>query len=137
MRRIADAGRSQLGDDATGRGAALGVHAGRRLVEQQDLWTPHERQREAEPLPLTTGQPPVAGVRSVAEPDEVEQLVGVARVGVERRVLAERLARPRPHVDAAALEHEPDPRAQLPAAGSRVQPQDRGRSRHRPAGSPR
>ena len=128
-----DAGRPQLGDDPAGRGAALRVHPGGRLVEQQDLGTPDERQREAEPLPLAAGQAPVAGVGRVPEPDEVQQLVGVARVRVERRVLAEGLARPRPHVDAAALEHQPDPGSQLAPAGRGVQPQHPGGPGVRPA----
>ena len=58
------------------------------------------------------------------QPDQVEQLVGVARVGVEGGVLAERLARPCPDVEAAVLEHQADPRAERAAAACRVRAED-------------
>ena len=71
------------------------------------------------------------------EPDEVEQLVGVARVRVERGVLAEDLARPGAHVDAAALEHQPDPGAQRRGRRSQGPTRARGRCRRPPADTPR
>ena len=117
-----DAVAAQVRDDPPGRGPALGVHPGGGFVE------------DARPRAARPGRAPGraaaarrrtaagSGVRAtVPEPDQVQQLVGVARVRVERRVLAQRLARPGAHVDAAALEHQADPGAERrgrPRAGS-------------------
>ena len=107
---------------------ASGIHARGRLVEDDDLGPPDERQREPEPLAFATRQPSVARVRHRPQSDQVEQLVGVARVGVEPAVLPERLARPRPRVDAAVLEHQPDPCPQRRTARRRIQPEHTGPS---------
>ena len=53
-----------------------------------DLGPPDEREREPEPLALAAGQAPVARLGDRPQPDQVEQLVRVARLGVEAAVLA-------------------------------------------------
>ena len=128
---------AQVRDDRPGRGAGLRVHPGGRLVEDHDLGPADERERQPEPLPLAARQAPVARPRDGAQPDEVEQLVGVARVVVEPAVLAEGLARLGARVDAAALEHQPDPRPERRSARRRIDARGRGPSRRRRAGSPR
>ena len=102
---------------------ASGIHAGRRLVEDHDLGPADQGQRQPEPLPLPAGQTPVARPGDGGQADQLEQLVGVARVGVEAAVLAERLARPGARVDAAVLEHQPDASTQGRPTGCRIGPQ--------------
>ena len=122
------AGVAQARDDRSGRGACLGVHAGGRLVEDHHLGTADEREREPEPLSLAAGQPPVARPGHGAETDQVQQLVGVARVRVETPVLRERLARLGAGIDPAALEHQPDPGSERRTALGRVDPENAGRA---------
>ena len=110
--------------DRPGRGTCLRVHAGGRLVEDEHLRTPDERQGQAEPLSLAARQEPVARPGDAAQADEVDQLVGVARVRVEASELDQRLAWPGPRVDAAALEHQADPGTQRAPAAGWVRAQD-------------
>ncbi len=100
---------AQVRDDRPGGGTGFGVHPRRRLVEDDDLGSADERERQSEPLPLAPGQAPVTRPRDRAQPDQVEQLVGVAWVAVEAAVLAQGLARLGARVDAAVLEHQADP----------------------------
>ena len=115
---------AQVRDDRPGRGTSLRIHPRRRFVEDHDLGSTDEREREPESLALAAGQPPVAGPCHRGQPDQLEQLVRVTRIGVEAAVLAERLARLGTRVDAAALEHQPDPRPERPAADRRIDAQD-------------
>ena len=66
------------------RAAALGVEAGRRLVEKEYPRPVHEREREVEP-PLhpagVAAHPPVGGL---GEPDALQELVSPARSYAER-----------------------------------------------------
>ena len=128
---------AQVGDDRADRDARLRIHARRRLVEDDDLGPADEREREPETLAFAAGQPAIARVGHGPQPDQVEQLVRVARVGVESAVLPERLARPGPRVDAAVLEHEPDACPQRRTAGRRIQPEDAWSVRRRRGDSPR
>ena len=59
----------------------LGVEAGRRLVEEQQRGPPDDAQRDVEPAALATGEAAPAGAGLVGEADQLEHLVGVARVG--------------------------------------------------------
>ncbi len=112
---------AKVGDDRPGRRPGLGVHPGGRLVEDDDLGPPDERERETEPLTLTSRQPSVASPGDRPKTDEVDQLIGIPRVSMEAAVLAERLERLGSRVDAAVLEHQARPataRAGPPVAGS-------------------
>ena len=85
---------------------------------------PIERQGQAEALLLAAGEHLVAGRGGLAQPDQVEQLVGVARRGMEAGVQAEDLAGPGLRIDAAGLEHEADAGPQRGPVPCRVQAQD-------------
>ena len=63
----------------------LGVHPGRRLVQQQHLRLQRERPGDLEPALVAVGQ--VAGVarRRAADADEVEQLAGESRASRSSR----------------------------------------------------
>ncbi len=54
--------------------APFSVKTGRRLVEEQHLGRPEQRQRQIEPPPLTPGQLLHPYVRPPREPDETERL---------------------------------------------------------------
>ena len=86
---------------------------------------PDERERETEPLPLAARQPaearPGGGARQA---HQREQLIGVARRGVEPAVEPEHLAGGHPRIDpAAALEHQPDARPVIPPGPGRIHAQ--------------
>ena len=84
---------SRLRDDLADDDARLGVEAGRRLVEQQDLGPADERHCKRQPLPLAAGQAAVRGARHGREPEQREQLVGIPRILVIAGELDQRLAR--------------------------------------------
>ena len=97
------------------------VHAGRRLVQHQQLRPAEQGEREPEALPLATRQPAIAGRGRRAEVDQLEQAVRVLGVLVEPGIQAERLAGRRAGIDAALLEHQPDPGPQPRTVARRVQ----------------
>ena len=75
---------------------------------------------------------------ATAQPHLVEEVVGVARRPRGTRRTAGAISRGRrPRVEAAALEHQPDPRTKRGAAAPRVLAEDPDRARRRPRGSPR
>ncbi len=111
-----DAVVAQAGDDASRDGPALRVHARGGLVEDRDLRSPHQGEGEPESLAFAARQPPVAGRGHGPQADQVEELVGVARIGMEPGVLAKTLERTRAHVDATRLEHQAHAGAQRPSA---------------------
>ena len=57
------------------RRAALDVEAGRRLVEEHDARSVHEREREVEPALHAAGVAANLAIGGVGETDAVEQLV--------------------------------------------------------------
>ena len=83
-----------------------------------------EGQREPQPLALATGQAAERGGRHRAQAQHVHQLVRVAGIGMEARVLHDGLAGSRPQVDAAGLEHQADAGSQRPATARRILPED-------------
>ena len=119
-----DAGFPQLADERPGRDLGRRVHAGRWFVEDDELRPPDEGEREAEALLLTAGEHLVACRGDVAQPHDVEQLIGIARRGVEPGEQAQDLARPSLRVDPARLEHEADPGTQRGAVPCRIEAED-------------
>ena len=117
--------------------ARLGVHPGRRLVEDQDLGPPDERQREPESLPLPAGQAAERGGRHGAQAQHVHSSSGSRGSAWNRGVLLDRLARSRPQVDAAGLEHQADPRSQRPGHRAPDPPRGPAPCRRRRVDSPR
>ena len=117
-------GGSRLRDDLADNDPRLGVEAGRRLVEQQDLGPADERHRQRQPLPLPAGQAAVRGSRHGREPQHREQLVGIPRILVVAGELDQGLARSRPRIEPAALEHQPEPRPKRPPSRQRVHAED-------------
>ena len=116
----------------------LGVHARRRLVEDQHLGVASEREGKREPLPLAAGQAANAGPRHAAEPDVIDERVRVARLAVEARRTAARRSR------GVARGSRPPAWSISPTrARSAGPPLDgstrraRGPCRHRPVDSPR
>ena len=120
------AGIAQVRDDRPGRRPSLRVHPGGRFIEHRDLRPPDERECQAESLTLAARQTPVADPGDRAQPDEIEQLVRIARVRVEPAVLEEGFPRLRARVDAAALEHQPDARPERRATSRGIGPEDPG-----------
>ena len=119
-----DAGGPLLRDERADDGPRLRVHAGGRLVEDQDLGPTDQREREAEPLPLPARQAAERGGRHGPQAQHVQQLVRVARIVVEPGVLDDRLARSRPKVDAAGLEHQAHAGSQRATTARRILAQD-------------
>ena len=68
---------SRLRDDLADDHPRLGIEAGRRLVEQQDLGPADERDCQRQPLPLAAGQATDRGARHGRESEHGEQLVGI------------------------------------------------------------
>ncbi len=117
------AGRAE-GRDPLARGLLRRrVHAGRRLVEDEQLRAADERQGQPKTLPLAPGQPPVPRPGDTREVHELEHAVRVLRVAVEPGVEPERLARCRAGIDAALLEHEADPGPEAPAIAGGIEAQ--------------
>src|ERR687895_846117 len=56
--------------------AALGIEAGRRLVQKKDAWPVYQGEREVEPALHPAGVAPHPPVRGLREPDALEELIG-------------------------------------------------------------
>jgi hypothetical protein len=104
--------------------ARRGVEAGGRLVEEDQLGVAADPERDVEPAALAAGQRVGAGVRAVAEADEVEDLVRRARVRVGRAVELDRLAGGDLRLQALLLQNDADPLAEGPLAAPGVEPED-------------
>ena len=102
----------------------FGVHAGGGLVQEQDLGSADQRERQAEPLLLPAGEPAPRGPGHRAECHEVEQGIGVVGIVVVASEQVQCLTGAHGRVDPAALEHHPDPADQLPVVGDRIEPED-------------
>ena len=72
---------------------------------------PDDAQRDVEPAALATGEAAPAGARLVGEADQLQHLVGVARVRVVRRPRPQQLPAAELAVPAAALQHDAELRA--------------------------
>ena len=127
----------QPGHDGAHGDAALGVDAGRRLVQEGHLGPADQGQGKREPLLLAARQVAPGRGGDGTQPDEVEQLVRGHRLGVVAGEEVEHAARPEHGVHAAPLEHDPDATAERGVVGHRVQPEHPHLARRPGAGSPR
>src|SRR4051795_2242397 len=89
------------------------VEAGRRLVEEDELGIADEGEREIEPPQLAPAQRPRVCVGLLGQAGEPQDLVDVARTGIEARPVRDRLAHGDVAVHAGALQHDAHPRAEL------------------------
>ena len=105
--------------------ARLGIEAGRRLVEEDQLGIADQREREVQPAQLPAGELAAALVGLLLQAGEREHLLDVARARIEARPVAQRLARRDVRVDAAGLQHDADSLAQRAAAAARVEAEHR------------
>ncbi len=101
--------------------AAGHVDRGRRLVEEGHLRLAGQGQREGQPLALAAGELPPGRPSTRGEPDETEELAGVAAPAVEIAEQADRLGHPDARVDAAVLEHDAHPLRERPVVGDRIE----------------
>ena len=117
--------RAQRADRLPRRPSRLGVEAGGGLVEEDQLGVAHQRQREVQAPQLPAGEPAAAHVGLLPQARQLQHLLDVARVRVEARPVAQRLARGDVAVDAARLQHDPDAPAQLDLPARGVIPEHR------------
>jgi hypothetical protein len=98
----------QRADDVPRRAPRRRVEAGRRLVEEDQLGIADEREREVQPARLAARQPAREHALALAQPGQLDDLVDVARRGVEAGPVRDELARRGMAVDAAGLQHDAD-----------------------------
>src|ERR1700730_18128570 len=106
-----------------GAAPRLGVKAGRRLVQEDQLRVADEGEREVEPTQLSAGQLAAQDVGLLLQAGQGEDLADLARLGVEPRPMSQRLSRCDVAVNAARLQHDPDALAQRATARARVAPE--------------
>ena len=134
MSTTGDAVAAKLGDDVPGGVTGLRVHAGRRLVQEDELGPADQRHGQGQPLPLPAGEPPDLGAGGRAQADPVQELAGIVRVSRVAGEEREQLQRPGRGVAAhAVLEHH----ARREGGGRTRSDPGRGRGRcpHRRYGS--
>ena len=110
------------------RAPGLGVHAGGRLVDEHQLGSPDERDRQTEALLLAPGQPAVGGPAAVGQAEAVDEHGRVERVRVERGHVLQHLHGAYAAPGAAALQHDADPGEQLRPVALRVEPEHADRA---------
>src|SRR5207248_9109109 len=91
--------------------ARLRVEPGRGLVQEQQLRTSDDAERDVEPAPLTAGQATGARLALLPEPHPVDDRVRVVRVRVVLREVVHHLAHRELVELAGALQHDADARA--------------------------
>ena len=117
---------------------AAGIEARRRLVEEDELGVADERDAEVEPALLAAGERLHARVALLAEPDELDHLVDVARVRVVAGEQLVRLADREVRATAPTLEDDADALPQLSRPASLgIVPEHARPRRRRASGSPR
>ncbi len=79
-------------DEVPELAARLGVEAGRRLVQEEQLGAADDAERDVEATALPAGEVAAAGAALLGEPDRLDDLVDVARV----RVVAGEVRAPTP-----------------------------------------
>ena len=121
----ADAVRAQAGNYIADRDAAGRVDSGRRLVEKDRTRLSDQRQGESEALLLAARESLEGGSGHGAEPDEVDQLVGVARVFVVGGEQAHGARGVHDRVDAAPLQHDADAGRELAVVATGSSPRTR------------
>ena len=113
------------GADRLPRGApGDGIEAGGGLVEEDELRVADQREREVQAADLPARERPRARVGLLAQADEVDDLVRLARARVEGAEVGDRLADAERAVHPRGLQDDPDPRAQRDRPLARVLPED-------------
>ena len=111
-----DPGRPQVRDDVAGRGPGLRVHPGRRLVQDRHLGPADQGHGERESLALAAGQAPDRGpghrVEARRGPPAHRRRAATDGSGRTGAIVSRG---PGSRVEAAALQHDPDPRPEAPA----------------------
>ena len=102
---------------------ALGVDAGRGLVEEGHLGSTDQGQGQGQALLLATREVAARGGGHVAAGPPVQQLVGGDGVLVVAGEEVEDPARAEHRVDPAALEHDADAAGQRAVVAPRVEPE--------------
>ena len=123
------AGGAQLLEELPRRAARGRVHAGRRLVDEDDLGPADDGHRQGEALLLAAGEPAVGRAAALAEPQPVGEGLDVERMGVQPRDVAQHLVGVHPAPRAAVLEHHTDAGEQRTAVTDGVEPEHPDRAR--------
>ena len=105
--------RAQPADQLPGAATGLGVEAGGRLVEVDQVGLADDAERQVEAPLLAAGERDHASVALLGQADQLEQLVGRAPARVRGAVDLDRLAHGEVGVDAALLEDDADAVAHL------------------------
>ena len=116
--------RPKRADDVPGVAPRLRVHGGGRLVEEDQLRSTDQRQRQAQALLLAARQLAEARARHIAQLKLIEQRVGILGVGIEGGEQAQRLGRRDLRKQPALLQHQADARLERRALAHRVEAQD-------------
>ncbi len=88
------------------------VEARRRLVEEDELRVADQGEREVQPPRLPAGERPRERLALLGEPDDLDDLVDVARVRVQAGPVGDRLVDLHVPVHPARLQDDPDALAQ-------------------------
>src|SRR3954470_583107 len=115
----------QRADRRPGVAPRGGVESRRRLVEEDQLRVADEREREVQAAKLAAGERAGQRVALLAQPGDLEHLVDVARVGVERGPVRDGLAHADVAVHPRRLQDDPHPLAQRARAALGILPEDR------------
>ena len=91
------------------------VHAGGRLVEEDQLGPADQRPGQVDRLLLPAGQPTVRRTSEVGDAQPLHQRAELERVGVQAGQVAEQLTGLDARPGAGALRHQPDPGRRLAA----------------------
>ena len=91
--------------------ARLGIETRRRFVEEEEIGIADEPERHVDPALLSSRQRAEALRAVLAQPDERDRLVDVARVREVASEHADGLTHRVHRIELALLEHEPDPLA--------------------------
>ena len=114
---------AQVGHEPPHLAPALGVEAGRGLVEDHQLRAAHQRAGEIDAARLAAGQGQHADVGPLGQREPLEHLVDRPRRGERAAPLAQRLADREVAREAAALQQDAGATADRGAVGDRVQPE--------------
>ena len=115
---------AQVADDVPQRPAGGRVETRRGLVEEDQLRVVHQRECDREALLLAARQLLGPRVAALAEPEQLDQLVGRAGLLVEAAEQVDDLGDGQLRVHRRRLEADPDPRLQLVGAGGDVDAED-------------
>jgi len=123
----------EICDDLADHGPPDRVHTRRRLVQEGDLRSADQRQRELEALLLAAREAAEGRTSDAPEVETVQELVAVERIGEKAAPEPDRVQWPHGRVDPAGLEHHADPRGERSPLGDGVEPEHFHRTRRRTA----